>query len=120
MGRPPDGPRKADITVKALRYHILLALAKGPLHGAEIRRRAEKESDGAVTLYPAMLYGALDDLAGAGWIKEEEPADVDPDQVRWRFYVLTSEGRRVLEEETARLQAVVQRARAALEAAHGA
>ena len=88
--------------MKATRYHILLALAAGPLHGAEIRRRVAEDSAGAVTLYPAMLYGSLDDLTGAGWIAEVDAPDADPEQVRWRFYALTPEGRLTLEAETER------------------
>jgi len=105
--------------VKSFRYHILLALARGDLHGAEIRRRVEEDSGGAVTLYPAMLYGTLDDLAAEGRIVEVAPNDVDPDQTRWRFYALTAEGRRALEAETMRIEAVVGRARAALGTADG-
>ncbi|MGD8320269.1 MAG: PadR family transcriptional regulator [Gemmatimonadota bacterium] len=101
-------------SVKAFRYHILLALAGDALHGAEIRRRVQDESQGEVTLYPAMLYGALDDLAGAGLITEVEPRDPAPDRVRWRFYGLTARGRETLEAETARLEAIVGRAREAL------
>lgn len=105
--------------MKPFRYHILLALAGGALHGAEVRRRVQEDSRGEVTLYPAMLYGALDDLTEAGLISEVEPQDVAPDQVRWRFYGLTPEGRRVLEGETARLEEVVLRARRALGTAAG-
>ncbi len=105
--------------MKRYRYHILLALARGALHGAEIRRRVDEDSDGTVTLYPAQLYGALDDLGAEGWIREVEPDDVPKDQVRWRFYDLTPEGRRVVEEETRRLEAVLGRARATLGTADG-
>ncbi len=51
--------------MKTVQYHILVALAGGPLHGAEIRRRVEEQSGGSVTLYPAMLYGSLDDMVQA-------------------------------------------------------
>lgn len=105
--------------MKAHRYHILLALAHEPLHGAEIRRRVEEESHGVVTLYPAMLYGTLEDLQGSGWISEVDPDDLAPDQSRWRFYSLTPEGRRALEAETGRLEAVLGAARAALGEARG-
>ena len=93
---------------------MLLALAEGALHGAEIRRRVEDESGGGVTLYPAMLYGTLDELAEAGWIEEAVDRWADPDRGRWRFYALTPAGRQILETETMRLGAVVGRARAAL------
>lgn len=106
--------------MKPFRYHILLALARGSLHGAEIRRRVERDSGGAVTLYPATLYGALEELAGEAWIREVEPDDVEGEQVRWRFYALTPAGRRVLEAETRRLENVLARARAALGAEGGA
>lgn len=105
--------------MKPFRYHILLALAGGALHGAEVRRRAREQSSGDVTLYPAMLYGALDDLTEAGLISEVQPDDASPDQVRWRFYGLTAQGRRALEVETDRLERVVLRARRALGTAAG-
>lgn len=105
--------------MKALRYHILLALADTPLHGAEIRRRAEEQSGGTVRLYPATLYGTLDELQGSGWIEKIERDDAAPDQTRWRFYALTPDGRMALEEETARLEGVLTLARAALREAHG-
>jgi DNA-binding PadR family transcriptional regulator len=104
--------------MKTQRYHILLALAEGPLHGAEIRRRAEEQSGGAVTLYPATLYGALEEMDRSGWIAETEPGEAGPDQSRWRFYELLPEGRLALERETSRLERVLSVARSALEA-HG-
>jgi DNA-binding PadR family transcriptional regulator len=104
--------------MKPFRYHVLLALARGAVHGAEIRRRVEEDSDGAITLYPAQLYGTLDELAGEAWIREVEPEEVRKDQGRWRFYALTPAGRRALEAETARLEQVLGRARSALAAMH--
>ena len=102
--------------MKPFRYHVLLALARGALHGAEIRRRVEEDSGGAITLYPAQLYGTLDELAGEGWIVEVEPEEARKDQARWRFYGLTPAGRRVLQAETGRLEEVLGRARSALAA----
>jgi PadR family transcriptional regulator PadR len=107
---------RAEITMKTAPYHILVALAGGPLHGAEIRRRVDEQSGGSVTLYPAMLYGSLDDMVQAGWI-QETPGEVDRDQPRWRFYGITTAGTRVLEEETARLEALLALARSNLEGA---
>jgi len=100
--------------MKTSRYHILLALAGGALHGAGIRRRVDEESGGVVTLYPAMLYSALDELTQAGWIREVDEADAPPEQVRWRFYALTPEGHGALQAETRRLEQVLGRARAVL------
>lgn len=103
--------------MKATRYHILLALADGPRHGADIRRSVAEDSAGAVTLYPAMLYGTLDELAEAGWIVETEAPPQFADQSRWRFYQLTTEGRGALSTETLRLEGVLARARSALDSA---
>ena len=105
--------------MKSQRYHILLALAEGPLHGAEIRRRAEEQSGGAVTLYPATLYGTLEEMERSGWIAETDPAEAGPDQARWRFYELRPEGRLALERETTRLESVLSVARSALETGGG-
>jgi DNA-binding PadR family transcriptional regulator len=106
--------RRERHAMKPLRYHVLLALAQGALHGAEIRRRVEEDSAAAITLYPAQLYGTLDELAADGWIREVEPDEVRADQTRWRFYALTPAGKRALEVETGRLQRVLGRARSAL------
>jgi DNA-binding PadR family transcriptional regulator len=100
--------------MKPFRYHVLIALARGALHGAEIRRTAEEDSAGGITLYPAQLYSTLDELTADGWIREVEPDDVRTDQTRWRFYALTAAGRRALQSETVRLEKVLGRARSAL------
>ena len=102
------------MNVKPVRYHILLALADGSRHGADIRRCVSEQSEGAVALYPAMLYGSLDDLTATGWIVETRAPPEFLDQSRWRFYALTPEGRTALEGETRRLEAVLARARASL------
>lgn len=106
--------------MKPFRYHILLALARGAVHGAEIRRRVEEDSEGAIVLYPAQLYGTLDELGGEGWIREVEPDHPQKEQARWRFYALTAAGRSTLEAETERLEGVLGRARSALGTAEGA
>ena len=86
--------------MKPSMYHVLLALADGPSHGAEIRRRAREESGNTVALYPAQLYGTLDDLTDRGWIEEVAEPEGKAERTRWRFYALTPDGRRVLGTET--------------------
>ena len=51
-------------------FYILLALAQGATHGAEIRRRVAEHTEGTLKLYPAMLYGSLEDLQDQGYIAE--------------------------------------------------
>ena len=100
--------------MKPVRYHMLLALADRPRHGAEVRRRVAEQSEGAVKVYPAMLYGSLDQLTDLGWTVETAPPAPETEQTRWRFYALTPAGRAALEAETSRLESVLARARTSL------
>ena len=94
-------------------YYILLALADADRHGLAIAREVLTLSDGAVRLWPAMLYGSLDDLAGRGWIEPLDDARRRPadESERKRFYRLTRAGRSTLSAETERLSALVHVAR---------
>jgi DNA-binding PadR family transcriptional regulator len=92
-------------------FHILLCLADGDQHGYAIMREVLERTDGKVRLWPATLYGALRRLADAGLIEESggQPAT---DDMRRRFYRLTSDGRDVLASEIRRLEALLRAARA--------
>ena len=97
-------------------YHILLALAEGPTHGAEIRRRVARHTQGSLELYPAMLYGSLEDLLERAWIEEVadgagRPADASD---RSRCLALTPTGREILAAATEQSEQVVQLARSLL------
>ncbi len=97
-------------------YHILLALAEGPAHGAEIRRRVHSHTGGSLELYPAMLYGSLEDLLERGWVRELEEGSGRPAQGsdRSRYLALTPAGREILAAETEAFQEVVRIARSLL------
>ncbi len=97
-------------------FHILLALAEGATHGAEIRRRVIDHSDGTIKLYPAMLYGSLEDLQAGDLIAEVEERSGRPEgeNERYRYYRLTPAGRRALAAETGRLEQVTRIAREAM------
>jgi len=97
-------------------FHILLALAEGPTHGAEIRRRVREHTGGRLKLYPAMLYGSLEDLEKGGLISEIDERSGRPtgETDRYRYYRMTLTGCKALEEEAEHLEEVAQRARAAL------
>ncbi len=94
-------------------YHILLALAEGPAHGAEIRRRVRKHTRGSLELYPAMLYGSLEDLVEKGLVREldEESGRPSGGSDRSRYLDLTPAGRETLAAETEEFQEVVRIAR---------
>ncbi len=107
---PPDP--HAHLPLKTAWFHILLTLADGPAHGYAIREQTEGRTDGAVTLWPATLYGALRDLEELGAIEPlQGDADPDDDQRR-RYHALTSFGAALLRAETERLQGLVDAARA--------
>ena len=94
-------------------FHILLALAEGPTHGAEIRRRVLKHTRGSLELYPAMLYGSLEDLEEGGLIHAVDEQTDHPSRRsgRWRHVGLTPAGRDALAADTDEYQEVVRIAR---------
>jgi len=96
-------------------FHILLSLAAGPRHGLAVGRDVQQSSTGAIRLWPATLYGSLEELLDLGWIQEIEDADRRPDtSERKRYYGLTRSGRAALDTETRRLADLVRLARAAV------
>lgn len=110
----PPSARDPDrhLPLKTAWFHILLALAEGAAHGYAVRERVEARTDGAVTLWPATLYGALRDLEELGAIEALEGEDDPDDDQRRRYHRLTGLGRALLRAETERLQALVDAARA--------
>ena len=97
-------------------YLILLALVDSDLHGLGIARAVQHLSDGQTRLWPASLYGTLDELAETGFIEElDDPRDRPADESeKKRFYRLTRAGRRALAAETERLAGLVKVARSRL------
>jgi DNA-binding PadR family transcriptional regulator len=107
--------------MKTTVYYILVALAGEARHGQSIAREVLDLSDGRVRLWPATLYGAIDELQAQGWIEEltdgpRRPAD---ESERKRYYALTRAGRSALAAETDRLAGVVRIARARARAKSG-
>jgi DNA-binding PadR family transcriptional regulator len=103
----PDKPLKVSW------YYILVALAAADRHGLAIAREVLALSDGQMRLWPAMLYGALDDLCERGWIDEIVDGRRRPDDSeRKRYYRITRAGRSAAAVETDRLASLVRVARA--------
>jgi DNA-binding PadR family transcriptional regulator len=92
-------------------YYILMSLAGGNRHGLAIARDVKQLSAGQVTLWPATLYGSLEDLADAGWIAEVADSDLHDESDRKKFYALTRAGRAAFDAETRRLADLVKLAR---------
>jgi DNA-binding PadR family transcriptional regulator len=98
--------------LRATWFYILLALAGEDLHGLGIARDVLALSEGRVRLWPATLYGAIEDLADRGWIVElDEPRRPADESERKRYYRLTRAGRAVLTTEIERMAEVVRVAR---------
>jgi len=90
--------------LKSSWFYILSALADEDLHGLGIVRNVLEQTQGAVRLWPATLYGALEDMTEGGLIVELA-ADAAPPQVsnQRRYYRITDGGRDTLRAEAERL-----------------
>lgn len=93
-----------------LSYHILLAVADGPLHGWSIIRWIEDMRAGPVPS-TGSLYIAMMRLERQGLL-EEAPAprgmNAEPRAEQRRYYRLTRFGREALRAESARLARLVE------------
>ena len=85
-------------------YYILLALVE-PIHGYGIMQQTATLSNGRVRLSAGTLYGALASLLDKGWIEQL------PEEGRKKGYIITAEGRAVLEQELQRLTELVDNGR---------
>lgn len=108
------GPRSeaegidTHLPLKPQWLHILLALSAETLHGSGIVRAVLEETAGKLRLWPATLYGSLEELAAHGWIEEVSDADERPsgESEKKRFYRITGDGARLLAAEAERLRAL--------------
>jgi DNA-binding PadR family transcriptional regulator len=105
-------------TSKSMKQHwffILLSVSTAPRYGTAIQDDVRELSDGGMRLWPATLYGSLEELVEQGWL--EEVADderLGGTARRERFYRITRAGRVALSGEAARLEALAHTARARL------
>lgn len=104
-----------DVSLKRHWFYILLALADGERHGLAVARDVQSLSDGAVKLWPATLYGSLDELRARGWI-EELPEHPEEESERRRYYRVTRAGRAILTDEAERLGRLARLAKARVQA----
>ena len=88
--------------LKPADFHILLALAGGPLHGYGIMKHVECDTSGEVILEIGSLYRLLARLVTEGLIDHIDSADE-----RRRYYRIAAAGRKALKSEAARLANVV-------------
>jgi DNA-binding PadR family transcriptional regulator len=93
-------------------FHVLLALADGEKHGYAIMRSVEDHTAGTLKMGAGTLYGTLQRLSDAGWVREAAAPQAQSvrDEKR-RFYRLSDAGRGALGAEVRRLEDVVRLAR---------
>ena len=101
-------------------FHVLLSLADGEQHGYGIMQEVLERTDGKVRLWPATLYGTLRRILDEELIEECARRPVrETDDVRRRYYRLTSFGVKVLTAEIGRLEDLVKAARGKRRTLHG-
>lgn len=82
-------------------YYIMLALFE-PMHGYGVMQMVEEVSDGAVTIGPGTLYGALSTL------ESEKLIEMVREEGRRKVYRLTTAGRAVFKAQQERLSLMAQ------------
>ena len=93
-------------------FQILLAVADQDRHGLGIMNDVLERTDGAMKLWPGMLYRNLSKLVEEELLVEvDAPSDAETGGGRPRFYHLTPRGRRACAAEAARLARFVDAAR---------
>ena len=96
-------------------FFILLSVSAAPRYVTAIQDDVRELSDGGVRLWPATLYGSLEELVEQKWL-QEVPDNERPEGIigRERFYRITRVGRAALEREATRLESLARVARTRL------
>ena len=97
----------SQLPIREPTFYILLSLSPGPKHGYAIMKEVESLSEGRLKLSTGTLYGAIKRLLERGWIhRVDDPLPNSTERER-KAYILTEQGRRVLNAEIERLQKMV-------------
>ncbi len=104
-----------------LEFHVLLALASGPIYGYALKDAVEVESSGTLTPRAGSLYRVLARLMTGGLVKEVAPPGEQsphPGLAR-KYYALTSAARGELLAEAQRRKLAIVMAEQRLGIARG-
>jgi PadR family transcriptional regulator, regulatory protein PadR len=88
---------KVELVQGTLDMLILKALTCEAMHGYGITRWLETTSQSALHVEEGSLYPALHRMAKRGWVKAEW--GVSENNRRAKYYTLTADGRRQLEQQ---------------------
>ena len=92
--------------MSTLEYHVLLAMATGPIHGYAIKQAVEAESAGTLVPRAGSLYRVIARLMTRGLVREATAKNAPPHPgLARRYYALTAAGRTALAAEADRLKA---------------
>jgi len=106
-------PKNKLSPLPAAAFQILMSLADDDLHGYEIMRRVEQQTDGRTRVGPGTLYSSIQALLDAGFIAEVASRSSESvNDERRRYYRLTALGRKAARDEAERLADVLRLARA--------
>jgi len=107
----PDPKPESPLPVAV--FHILIALADRDRHGYSIMQDVAARTEGRVQLSAGTLYSSIRRMLEQGLIEElAESPDPSSTDERRRYYRLTRFGRRAAVAEVARLNSLLQQARA--------
>ena len=114
-------PPRRHTAVSNLEYHVLLAMAGGPLYGYAIKDAVETESAGTLRPPAGSLYRVLARLMTSGLVTEAEPREAAPPHpgLARKYYALTRRGRTALAAEARRLKSAAALAEERLRVAEG-
>ena len=106
-------PKQKLSPLPAAAFQILMSLADDDLHGYEIMRRVEQQTDGRTRIGPGTLYSSIQALLDAGFIAEvASRSDEAQNDERRRYYRLSAAGRKAARDEAERLADLLRVARA--------
>jgi len=106
-------PKQKLNPLPAAAFQILMSLADDDLHGYEIMRRVEEQTDGRTRIGPGTLYSSIQALLDAGFVAEvASRSDEHLNDERRRYYRMTAAGRKAARDEAERLADVLRVARA--------
>jgi len=94
---PMDDMPKVGMPSGALVLLVLRVLRSGPLHGYAIGQRIHTLSSEVLHVEEGSLYPALQKMLLKGWVRAEW--GISETNRKVRFYRLTRDGRKQLEEE---------------------
>ena len=106
-------PKEKLNPLPAAAFQILMSLSDDDLHGYEIMRRVEEQTDGRTRIGPGTLYSSIQALLDAGFVAEvASRSDEHLNDERRRYYRMTAAGRKAARDEAERLADVLRVARA--------